>query len=62
MTLIPPFPPETLRSITGPVELPLFLYHGLNQLRQIMTMFEVHRKTDSPHPRILDFGVGSNRL
>ena len=62
LRLIPPFPPEALRSITGPVELPLFLYHGLNQLGQIMTMFEVHRKTDSPHPRILDFGVGSGRL
>jgi Methylase of polypeptide chain release factors len=62
LKLIPPFPPEALRSITGPVELPLFLYHGLNQLRQIMAMFETHRKSDPPRPRILDFGVGSGRL
>lgn len=62
-SIVPPIPPQELRSITAAADLPVFLWTGLVDMERVMTLYRDLAGPDgTDDPAILDFGCGCGRM
>lgn len=60
--LLPAVPPLRLRSITGPSEVPYFLWRGAQDISYMFDLHQAHGSTRADKLRVIDFGCGCGRL
>lgn len=62
-SLVPPFPPLEIRSIVAAPELEIFLWTGLVDISNFLSLYQQYKYSSDPScPVILDFGCGCGRL
>ncbi len=61
--LVPPVPPQSLRSSVAAPEPEIFLWTGVVDVSNFMELYRQYRHAGDPaHPAVFDFGCGCGRL